>query len=336
MDLEWEDGIKFQVRENRAALVCGVLAIGISVFIFSMWLMHPSSRGGGVLLYLPLLFMIVVGVLYLVMYFHRRLIIDEMNICYVNWIGKQKEFTLDEIGFCKIGGRGADNRIVVYDLLGKTLCKLGIDMRGFEEFHQYLVDNQVQVEWNKERMNGESTLLIDAIQRETAVCDEEIRKCSEKFYEQIEQVFRDWEKRYQKFNVYWEIGFAEYSLEDMDKKCSSSERTSSIEGNLAVIPLSYECLLEAYLKCGEEYIVDSKGEEGSVILPYLVRSKSYRIGEGTRIRKVDEQSMAEWLEMRLEGLAKELPRRRYHTETFEIQHKLRKTAGLPDRIRDIH
>lgn len=336
MDMEWEDGIKFQVKENRAVLICGVLAIGIAVFIFIMWLLHPSGRGGGVLLYLPLLCMVGVGVLYLVMYFHKRMTVDEMNICYVNWIGKKKEFTLDEIGYCKIGGRGADNMIVLYDLLGKKLCKLGIDVRGFEELHQYLVDNQVRVEWNKARMNGEAALLLDAIQQESAVCEEEIRKYSEKFYGEVEQIYRNWEKRNQKFDVHWEIGFAEYSLEDMERKCSFRDRTSSIEHNLVTIPLSYECLLEAYLKSGEEYIVNSKGEEMSVILPYLVRSKSYRIGEGTRIRKSDEQSMEEWLEMHLEQLARELPRRKYHTEAFVIRHRLRKTAGLTERIHDIH
>lgn len=336
MDREWENGIKFQVRENRAVLICGVLAIGIAVFIFIMWLLHPSGRGGGVLLYLPLLCMIGVGALYLVMYFHKGLTVDEMDICYVNWSGKKKEFTLDDIGYCKIGGRGADNMIVLYDLLGKKLCKLGIDVRGFEELHQYLVDNQVRVEWNKTRMNGKAALLLDAIQQESAVCEEEIRKYSEKFYGEVEQIFRDWEKRNQKFDVYWEIGFAEYSLEDMEIKCSFRDRTSSIEDNLVTIPLSYECMLEAYLKSGEEYIVNSKGEETSVILPYLVRSKSYRIGEGTRIRKSDEQSMEEWLEMHLEQLARELPRRKYHTEAFAIRHCLRKTAGLTERIRDIH
>ncbi|MDE6845354.1 MAG: hypothetical protein K2J99_06260 [Lachnospiraceae bacterium] len=336
MDMEWEDGIKFQVRENRAELVCGVFAIGISVFTFIMWMFHPSGEGGGVLLYLPLLCMIAAGVLFLVIYFHRRLIVDDMNICYVNWIGKRKEFTLDEIGFCKIGGRGANNMIVLYDLLGEKLCKLGIDVRGFEELHQYLVDNQVRVEWNKSRMSSESALLIDTLQQESAVCEEEIRKCSEKFYEEIERIFREWEKRNKKFDVQWEIGFVEYTLEDMEKKCRFRDRTSSIGENLKTLPLSYECLLEAYLKCGEEYIVGRKGEEINVILPYLVRSKSYRIGEGTRIRKVDEQGMKEWLEMRLEGLAKELPRHRYHTETFTIQHSLRKTAGLAESIRDIH
>lgn len=328
MDLEWQDGIKFQVRENGAALVSGGLGIAISICILILWLFYPSDNGGGMLLYLPLSCLLLFGVLCLVMFFHRRLTVDEMKICYVNWIGKRKEFTLDEIGFCKIGGKGADNKVIVYNLLGEKLCKLEIDMYGLEEFRQYLMDNQVRVEWGKKRMNSEMTLLLDAICRETAVCEEEIHKYSEKLYEQAKTIFMDWEKRNQRFNVCWEIGFAEYALEDLEVKCSFRERVSTLDTDLETIPLSYQCLLEAYLKRDDEYVVNSKGEAISIILPYMVRSKSYRIGEGTRIRKMDEQNMKEWLELRLEQLAKELPRRRYHTEAFAIQHRLKQHAGI--------
>ena len=327
MDMEWEDGIKFEVRENRAAFVCGLLAIGLSIFIFIMWILHPSGKSGGAFFYIPLLLMFLFGALNLVIFFQRKVIVEEMNIYYVNLFGKTKQFTLDEIGFCKIGGNGGDGGIVLYDLLGKKLCKLGIDMRGFEELHQYLIDNQVRVECNKKRMNSETALLIDAIQRETSVCEEEIRKCSEEFYERLELVFREWEKRNQRFDVCWEIGFAEYTLADVEEKGRFCDRVSSLDENQTALPMSYECFFEAYLKCGGEYVVNRKGEEINVILPYLVRSKSYRIGEGTRIRKVDEESMIDRLEMHLEGLAKELPRHKYHTETFEIRHGLRKTAG---------
>ena len=327
MELEWKDGIKFQVRENRAALICGAVAMILSVYIFIMWILHPSDKGGGVFLYLPLLCMFIFGVMCLVMYFQRRLTVDEMRLCYVNLLGKRKEFTLDEIGYCKIGGRGADNRIVLYNLLGEKLCKLAIDMSGIEELHQYLADNQIKVEWGPAKMNSEAMLLLEAIQKESAVCEEEIRKYAEIFYREVEPVFREWEKRHQKFQAEWEVGFAEYSLEDMDIKCGPRERTSSIETNMKTIPVSYACVLEAYLKCGEEYIVNRKGEEINIIIPYMVRSKSYRIGEGTRIRKTDEQNIADWLAVHLEGLAKELPRHKYHTEALTIRHRLGKTAG---------
>lgn len=325
-----EDVIRFQIRENRAALVCGVLAIGFALFIFVMWMLHPSGKGGGALLYLPLLCMVAGGAFCFLLYFHVRLTVEDRDICYVNLLGKEKLFTLDQIGFCKIGVGGSKNALVVYDLLGKKLCKLGIDMRGLSELHQYLLDNGIRVEWCRERLDSRTALLIGAIQQESAVCEEEIRKCAESFYEETEPIFREWEKRNQRFQAHWEIGFAEYLAEDVEQKCRSWERDSSVEMSLTTIPISYQCLLEAYLKCDEEYVVNSRGDVVSIILPYLVRCRSYQVGEGTRIRKSHEQSLQEWLELRLEELAKELPRHKYHTELLTLHHPLKKTAGIAE------
>lgn len=324
----WEETISFQVRESMAAFACGVVAIGFALFIFAMWMLHPSGRGGGVFLYLPLLCMAAGGAMCLVMYFRRKLSVEGMEIQYVNPLGRKKQFTLDEIGYCRIDVGGTKNMMVLYDLLGKKLCKLGIDMRGFAEFHQYLVDNGVRVEWNRERTDSAAMQMIDAVQREGVVCEEEIGKCSAAFYEMAEGVFREWEKRNKRFHAYWETGFAEYAAMDMEKKCRLSERTSSVEDPVRSIPISYVCILEAYLKCDEGYVVDRHNEEVSIVLPYLVMSRSYRIGEGVRIRKTDEQSMQDWLEGQLEALARELPRHKYHTEEFTLRHRLKKAAGI--------
>lgn len=329
-ELEWEDGIRFQVRESRTALVCGAAAVCFALFILIMSLLHPSGRGGGVLLYVPLLCMLLGGAACWVMYYNRKLIVVEMNICYVNSIGRRKEFTLDKIGFCKIGVGGNKNLLVLYDLLGEKLCKLDFDMRGIAEFHQYLVDNRVEVEWGWERMDSQEAFLIAALQRETAVCGEEIRKCSETFYREVEAICREWEKHNKKFQVEWEIGYAQYLAVDMKDKCRQRERISSVEEPLKEIPDTYECLLEAYMKRDGEYVLDRRGREVSIILPYLVRSKSYQIGEQNRIRKMDERSMKDWLELQLERLVRELPRRRYHTEILTEGHRLSHCAGICD------
>lgn len=331
MSMEQEK-IQFQVRENRAEPVCGMLAIGVAVFIFIMWLRHPSGRGGGLILFVPLIFMIAVGLLAFVDYFHRKLLVDEMNICYVNIFGKEKRFSLDEIGFCKVGAGGGQDVLVLYDLLGGKLCKLGTDMRGFAQFHQYLLDNRVRVEWSGKRMSRQAMHWVDAVQGESAVCEEEIRKCTEKFYEKIAPVFREWEKRNRKFHVSWEIGFAQYAGDDLTKRCRLRERTSSLHEPLETIPLSYECIFEAYLKSEDAYIVDSRGREIYIILPYLARTKSYQIGEGTRIRKMDEGSLQKWLTEELMGLERELPKHRYRTEKFHLCHKLSLCAGIKGEV----
>lgn len=328
--LKWDDGIKFQVRENKTALACGALAIGLAFFIPAMRLLHPSGMGGGALFYLPLFCMLAGGVACSLLYFNRKLIVDETKICYVNWIGMAKRFALDEIGCCKMGAGSSMNQIVLYDLDGNKLCKLDFDMRGIAEFYQYLADNRVKTEWAVKRTNHAKSFmnLFDAIQKETAVSGEEIRGCSRQFYKEVERIFRDWENRSKQFQAEWEIGFAEYTAEDLEKKCRYLERTSSIPDPVKSIPESYECVLEAYLKREDEYVVTNRGEEVKIMLPYLSKTKSYQIGEKTRIRKADEKSMEEWLEEQLETLNKELPKRRFHTEALVMGHKLRTTAGI--------
>lgn len=327
--LECEDGIRFQVRENKTAFVCGVLAVGFAVFIMVMRFLHPSAKGGGTLLYLPILCMFFGGVVCFMMYYNRKLTVEDMNICYVNWMGRLRQFTMDEIGYCKIGTPGDMNRIVLYDLLGKKLCKLEIGMQGLAELYQYLLDNGIRIEWNKSKAYQLSGFMrmIDTLSKETSVCEEEIRKCSELFYEEAGQIFHDWEKRNQHFEAVWEFGFAEYMAEDLESKCPLHMYLSSVDEPLEHIPESYECVLEAYLKKEEGYVVNTRGEVVSIMLPYLSKTKSYQIGEKMRIRKTDEEGLKEWLVWRLEAFNRELPKHKYHTEDLSFGHKLRPAAG---------
>ena len=330
---EWEDGIKFEVRENKSTFVCGVIAFALVFFIFAMRQIHPSDRGGGVVLYLPLFCMFLGGMFFFMMCFNRKLVVEEMKISYVNWMRRVKQFTLDEIGYCKVGAGGDQSQVVLYDLLGHKLCKLEFGMRGMAEFYQYLLDNGVRVEWVKPRARQSSVLIkmVDAIGKETVVCEEEIRKCSEGFYEELKQIFRDWENCNKQFEAVWEFGFAEYAAKDLETKRPLHMYPSSVEKPLEHIPETYECALEAYLKRDDGYVVNKRGETVSILLPYFSKTKSYQIGEKTRIRKTDEEWMKEWLMWKLENLAKELPRHRYHTETFVLGHPLRTSAGIAEK-----
>lgn len=327
--MEEKGKIEFQVRESRIAPVVGAVSIVFAVFIFIMYILHPRKGGGGLFLYLPLLCMLAGGVLFCVIYYNKRVAVEEMNICYVNWIGRKTRFTLDEIGFCKITMSGGKATLGIYNLLGKKLCKLDFGMAGMGEFLQYLVDNRVEIEWKRERRLTQETIIPELMLSETAVCAEEIRKCSEAFYQEAEQIFRDWEKRNKKFEAEWEIGFAEYITEDLEKQGRAWERTSSLDGAVEEIPENYKCVLEAYLKKGGEYVVDRRGREVCVQIPYLAGSRSYQVGETARIRKLDEKTIEEGIGNYLTALSRELPRHRYRTEAYMLQHELRKAAGLP-------
>lgn len=330
---EWEDGVKFEVRENKSTFVCGVIAFALVFFIFAMWQIYPSDKGGGAVLYLPLFCMLLGGVFFFLMCFNRKLVVEEMNISYVNWMRRVKRFTLDEIGYCKVGTGGDQSQVVLYDLLGHKLCKLEFGMRGMAEFYQYLLDNGVRVEWPKPRTQRSSVLLqlMDAIGRETVICEEEICKCSKHFYEEAAQIFHDWEDRNKHFDAVWEFGFAEYNAKDLETKCPLHAYSSSVKEPLEHIPESYECALEAYLKKDEGYVVDKRGETVSILLPYFSRTKSYQIGEKTRIRRTDEEGMKEWLVWKLDKLSEELPRHKYHTEALVLGHPLRTSAGIAEK-----
>lgn len=330
--LGWEDGIKFQVRENKAALACSAIAFGVAIYIFLMQMLHPSGRGGGALLYLPLFCMLLGGVVCFMIYINRKLIVEEMNICYVNWMGRKKQFTLDEIGYCQIGKNFDLNQVVVYDLSGHKLCKLETGMHGLPEFYQYLFDNGVRVERMKSKaeQSAEFLKIMDAFDKETTVCEEEIRKCSENLYEEVKLIIYDWERHNSHFNAVWEFGFAEYTAEDLETKCPLHMYPSSVDEKIKHIPESYECVLELYLKRDNEYVVNKRGETVSIFFPYLSKTKSYRIGEGTRIRKTDEESLKKLLRWKLDSLSGELPKHKFHTEVLTLEHKLRVAAGITE------
>ena len=72
--MEEQSKISFQVRESRMSLVTGILSIGFAIFIFVMWILHPKGQGGGLLLYVPLLFMAGSGIGLCIVYRNRRVI----------------------------------------------------------------------------------------------------------------------------------------------------------------------------------------------------------------------------------------------------------------------
>lgn len=333
--MEHRNKISFQVRESRLSLVAGALSIAFAVFIFAMRLLHPKGEGGVLFLYLPLLLMLAGGVFFFVVYRNKSVTVDEMSIRYVNFIKKEKAFTLDEIGFGSLETGGGKITLRLYDLMGDRLCKLDFGMRGMGEFLQYLVDNGVKIEEKGSRPHRQGTVLPELILKEKAVCEEEIPKETAAFYGEAEQIFRDWEKRNKRFAAEWELGFAEYRAQDLEREAKRKGRTGiqewagAWEDGTEEIPEDYVCVLEAYLKRDGEYVVDRGGKAVAVQIPYLSRCRSYRLGEDTRIRKSDEEILKEETARYLEMLSEELPRHKYRTEAFRIRHTLRRCAGLP-------
>lgn len=341
--MEQENQIRFQVRENNMALFAGVFAVGAAIAVLVLRLLYPSAEDiskdygaiaakmPSIFFYLTLLLMAAAGTFCCVKFFLRGLSVDDMNICYVNSIKKRKDFNLDGIGYCKISflGRGSGkNFIAVYDLVGEELCKLDFAMKGTTKLLEYLWDNQVKIEYTEKTRQYLTGL--GYTWNDTGICQEQIAGCADTFYEAAKEVVREWEKKNNKFGVCWEFGLAEYAKKDLQQekklwKCKSSVRHTA---GKEALPEDYICVLEGYLKKGGEYVIDKHGEAVAFFVSYIERSKSYQVGEDLKLRKRDEGFLIEDLRSRLEWLAWKLPREKYHTENFALQHDLKMTAGV--------
>lgn len=346
--------IKFQVKENKMALAAGAIAIAASVGVLVLRLLHPSEQGGGALLYLPLVLMAAAGVYCCMSYFCRRLTIDNINLTYVNSMGRKKVFTLDGIGYCEIAFFGGGNSVKLYDLTGDRICKLDFNMENVPELLLYFTDNQVKIECTE--LTRQKLSEWGFSWKEGEISKEQIGRRAEEFYAEAKGVFEAWERQCRKFDAHWEFGLVEYASADLEqgkesRACESSVQRQEMqqktecfvggreglpkhgtlpqaEGWADGFPKDYACVLEGYLKKDDEYVINRKGEAVSVFIPYIQRTRSYQIGEELRFRKVmDEGRLKTELENHLALLAKALPRHKYHTEKLELAHELRAGAG---------
>ncbi|MCD7725559.1 MAG: hypothetical protein LUI12_08435 [Clostridiales bacterium] len=318
-----------QVKEHWIVSAGGALIILFALFIAVMGWKYPSSEENGWIFYGGLLLLLAAGIACCVGGSLRRLTVENMEMCYVNRRGKKSFFTLDDIGYGRLAGRGDNGSLLLYDLLGDKLCKLDFAMRGSGEFLQYLLDNQVRIQWGKSAGNRP---LAEGVLGETAICPEEIGKCSGKFYDRVKALVREWEKQNQSLGACWEMGYGEFSAADLKAGGELWSCTRALPQELAELPEDYLCMLELYLKKDQEYVLDRRNEPVCFLLPYLERGASYQIGERLRLRKRNEEELLSWLEERLGALAKTLPRRRYHTEPLLVKHELRERAGIRVRM----
>lgn len=324
-----EGYISFQVREYRIVIAAGVLTILFTLFILIMGLKYPSADGNRIIFYSALFILLIIGIGCCIRGIFHGLTVEEMNIYYVNWFGRKTFFTLDDIGYCKMKPGSNQQKIILYDLLGNKLCKLESDMKGCGDFFRYLLDNRVRVECKAEQAGYSHMPALEVYLRETAVCEEEISKCADGLYGKVRDILLEWEKQNKAFDAYWEFGYGEFSAADLENgKDDLWSRTSSIHGLAAELPDDYACILEAYLKKNNEYVIDQRNRAVCILLPYLVRTGSYQIGERLRLRKMNEDVLTDWIREELELLTKTLPKRKYHTDPIVLQHELRKTAGI--------
>ena len=290
--------------KHRIVLAGGIFTVLFAFFILAMGMEYPASGSNKVLFYIEVCALAAVGILGCVRGLFRGLSVDEMNMCYVNWRGRKKNFSLDDIGYCKVGLSNGRDDIMLYDLLGKRLCKLEFSMKGSGELLQYLLDNQIRIEWKSSPKRSVGMPVTEALLRETAICQEEVSKYTEELYGRVQALLQDWEKQNKSFGAYWEFGYGEFSGVQLEGKENLWNRRETLPETKEELPEVYECI-DGY---------------------------SYQVGERLRLRKMNEDVVLDWVKTQLEQLTQILPKRKYHTEPMALKHELRKYAGIQSQV----
>lgn len=320
--------LKIEVKEGLLPWVVGGGTILLGIFLMFEAILHPDDSARIMFcIFIVILFMIGAGILLCMDAKNRKMIVEDMNLCYMNLFGRKKTFTLEEIGYCKVAleNKGAKEDIRLYDTHGKKLCKLDFNMKDSMLFLQYLLDNQIKVECSEK-----SDRYLKGIVYETAICAEEISDKVNPVYEKIKEYVREWEAKHKKFDAEWKTGITVYLQNELSQEKQLWEEKGYTgtptfpleEGQAHSLPEGCLIGIEGYLQKEGEFVCDKKNRVVMFYVPLVSVTKSWQIGETLKNRFWGGDALEE-LSWQLEVWAEQLPKNRYHTENIVLQHELK-------------
>lgn len=318
--------IKIEVHEGKLPRNLGIGTILFGILIAVMAAREPVESAALMrCAYLMIMLIICAGIWFCMDGRNRRLTVEDMELCYTDWRGRKKTFSLDKIAYCKAAfeNDGSKDYIKLYDFNNEKLCKLGFYMKNADEFLQYLLDNQIKVEYTDRTEEN----LKNIINAET-LCPEEIPAAVNGVFEEAKKLVEEWVKKNKRFGVEWKIGFVEYLYQDVSwEKQLWEQKGYAGASDFSNLPEGYIIGIEGYLQKDGQFVVNKKNQTVAFFFQLISVSKSYQIGEELTVRFWGNNV----LENLSEGLAfwtDRLPRKRYHTEQLVLQHELK------DRLKD--
>lgn len=339
--------IKIEVHEGKLPWIVGIGTILFGIMLIVLAMRHPDDSSlfmaGS---YLVMILIIAAGIWLCMDGRNRKLTVEDMSLCYSDWLGRKKNFSLDEIGYGRAAleaggvsgkafGTGSKDYLKLYNLHGEKLCKLEFNMQNMADFLQYLLDNQVKVEYT-EKSDSYLKIVINT----KTICREEIQTAVNDFYDKARDIVWEWVKMHSRFGAEWKTGIAVYLEEKLsgekqlweqegydnmpfsDKaegKSQLSEEDKDMQASK--LPEGYLIALEGYLQKDGQFVVDKKNRAVAFFIPIINVTKSMRIGETLKICYFPE--MLEELSAELAVLARTLPKNRYHTEMISLKHELK-------------
>lgn len=318
--------IKIEVNEGKTPWIIGIATILIGIGLAFVPAAYRDESPFVMISAYAAVFLIICSGIWMCMdAANRKLTVEERNICYSDWRGRKKTFSLDEIGYCKAvsENRGNNDYLKLYDLLGDKLCKLDFQMKNSTLFLQYLIDNQVKIEYSEK-----SDPYLKIIINTNFICPEEIPEKVEHIYETALTAISEWLKKNPKFGVEWKTGIAVYLEEEMEENRQLPEQKGYTGEPLLKqgkdqqvnLPEGYMIVLEGYLQKDGQFVMDRRNRAVCFYVPVVRVVKSMQIGETLSIRFFE--SAIEDLAEQLWVLENFLPVNRYHTGEISFRHEL--------------
>lgn len=310
---------QIEVKEGKMTWKAGIITILISLLFLFLYFQSPAeSIPVKISCWLFAVIIMLAGLFFCLTAYNRKLMVEDMNLCYINWCGKNKNFTLNEIGYCKteLTLEGNKDFLTVYDLLGNKLCKLDYHMDGCYSLLQFLADNQVKIE-----SSPKSEPCLHSILKAETVCAEKAAGKANEFYKEAREIVEEWTRQNKKLGAEWKMGMVSYLEEEFRKDKQLWEQTSYEADSFQKLPEGFELALEGYLLKDGKYVMNKKNWAVGFYIPIIRVTKSMQIGEELRIRFYMKAGSE--LAERLKMLSYLLPRNRYHTEEIHLAHELK-------------
>ncbi|MBO5209458.1 MAG: hypothetical protein J6B68_08950 [Lachnospiraceae bacterium] len=315
--------IEVEVKEGKIATIVGIGTIFVGILLILAYIRYPAdSISIEIIGCLVAAIIILAGVAVCMGAHNRKVIVEDMKFCYVNWMGKKTCFTVDEIGYCKteLTVDGSKDFIKLYNLHGEKLCKLDYHMKDSFMLLQFLADNQVRID-----SSVKSEKCLHSILDVDALCEEEIAGRANDFYQKTKELIEEWTKKNKKFGAQWKLGLAAY----LESECMEDKQIWEQKGyesdSYENLPEGYVLVMEGYLMKDGEFVLNKQNATVGFYIPVIRVNKSMQIGETLRIRYYKKAWME--LEEQLKILEYLLPRNRYHTENISLQHELKDKIG---------
>lgn len=314
---------QIEVREGKIGAVIGAGTILVGILLIVLYVRHPAEAIlMEIVCCLAAVLMILAGVVLCMNSHNRKFVVEDMKLCYVNWMGRKKGFSLDEIGYCKteLTVDGSKDFLKIYNLLGEKLCKLDYQMKDSFMLLQFLKDNQVRVD-----SSARSEKILHFILETDALCEEEIAERANGVCQKTKELAEEWRKQNKKFGAQWKIGLAAYREEECMEDKQIWEQKGYETDSLQNLPEGYVLVIEGYLMKDGEFVLNKKNATVGFYIPIIRITKSLQVGENLRIRFYKKTLLE--LEEQLKVLAYLLPRNKYHTENINLQHELKDRIG---------